>query len=85
MPEPVASPSCSTPQWPSSITTVSTTAIGQDRNVLVNTATMTTSTAISQRMSMLLARFRAKLPWARTTLTPPSSTPYHMPSFKPER
>src|SRR5271170_5221944 len=53
------SDTCSTHQCPRSRTIVSTTAIGQERNVLENTASETTSTVMSHRMNKLLAKFQA--------------------------
>ena len=68
IPGAVASPSCCTPQCPSRITKVSTTAIGQERNVLEKIATAVMSTDISHRMIMLLARLMAK-GWVAVTST----------------
>src|SRR5688572_32501799 len=69
MPAALASPIWSTPHRPSRITSVSTTAIGHDTNVLQKTAIDTTSTDMSHTMSRLLNRLNAKLaePVARTT------------------
>src|SRR5665213_1925155 len=74
--------SWSTPQWPSSKSSVNTTALGQERNVLQNTEMITTRSDRSQRMHRLLARFTGELCAAVTSATEPASppdTPNHWP------
>src|SRR5204863_7404280 len=61
MPGCVASPSCSTPQRPSRITSGSTIAMGQDRNVEQKIEIVITRIDIIQRIERLLSRFRLKL------------------------
>ena len=80
-----ASPSCATPQWPSRMNSVSTTAIGQERNVLVKTAMATTRIAISHSTSNPLMRFQLNHCVLRTRLRLWVSTLYHVPSLRPVR
>src|SRR5437762_13906586 len=61
------SPSCVTHHRPNRSTSVSTTAIGQETNVLQKIEMITTSTESSQRMKRLLSRLKAKLWFDATT------------------
>ena len=69
------SPSCVTHQRPSRITSVSTTAIGHETNVLQNTEMITTSTESIQRISTLLNRLNAKLSVEDTAATDAARRP----------
>ncbi len=75
--DPLASPIWVTPQCPRRIRSVSTTAIGQETNVLQNTAMATTSTDISQRISRLLNRLNANRWDPVTTATDCCLMPSH--------
>ena len=57
----VASPRCSTPQRPSRITSVSTIAIGQERNVEQKIETLMTRIDISHMIKRLLSKLKSKL------------------------
>src|SRR5258706_15262808 len=74
------SPSCTTAQRPSRMTSVSTTAMGQETNVLPKTEMMTTSTDNSQGISRLLKRFYGKLWVEETTETDAGRKPEKCPS-----
>ena len=58
-PASVTSPNCIAPQRPKRITSVSTTAIGQLKNVLQKIEMIVTNSDISHRIARLLIRFHA--------------------------
>src|SRR5436853_2561801 len=69
------SPNWVTHQRPRRSTSVSTTAIGQETNVLQKIEMITTSTERSQRMNRLLSRLNAKLWLEATTASEPGRNP----------
>src|SRR4051794_26277744 len=77
---PPTSPICSTPQRPKRMTRVSTTAMGQDTNVLQNSAMETTRIDISHSTSRLLNKLNAKLRTPVLRATELGATPSHLPS-----
>src|SRR4051812_48253123 len=76
----LGSPSCTTHHRPSSSTSESTTAIGQETKVLQKTEIIATRTESIHRTTKLLKRFSAKLRTEDAPITDPARKPTRWPS-----